>query len=260
MLLPDELKRDDFSRAIRGYATAEVDDYIDFLIEKYRELDQKNDELERQLAVATNRLNEYREREEQLVEMKKEAQRISASLIAGAEAKSGRIMNEAEIYCRSAMTDLDEKIAQKRAVVDRLTSIADDFKDKLFAMYAEHISMLEKTTELADAAFDSVVEITRGSGTVSEKPISSPTVGDPDLLPSDSADADSASVAGSSDVSRTDIRETPHDTFDFDDIIKKSANGSRQRASEEMSLTSEFELVYSNTGKRRRNNGASEKN
>ncbi len=254
MLLPDELKRAEFSRAIRGYSAAEVDDYIDFLLEKYHELDQKNDELERKLAVATNRLNGYREREEQLVEMKKEAQRISAQLIAGAEAKSGRIMNEAETYCRSVMTDLDEKVAQKRAVVDRLASVAEDFKDKLFAMYSEHIEMLEKTAALADSAFDSVVEISRDCMNHSPAPQTAPASRAANVP---APDPDMEMPAEESGVAAIGTVETPHELFQLDDVskraraVKEASEYGRAEPEDEMSLTSEFELVYASPNRRR---------
>ena len=47
MLPPHELKNKTFGKAMRGYNPVEVDEYIEFLIEKYTELYRENDELER---------------------------------------------------------------------------------------------------------------------------------------------------------------------------------------------------------------------
>lgn len=47
MLAPHELKNREFTKSLRGYSTVEVDEHIDFIIEKYSELYRENDELEK---------------------------------------------------------------------------------------------------------------------------------------------------------------------------------------------------------------------
>ena len=64
MLAPHELKNKTFGKAVRGYNPNEVDDYIDFLIEKYTELYRENDELERKLKIVVTNLDEIRDEEE----------------------------------------------------------------------------------------------------------------------------------------------------------------------------------------------------
>ena len=66
MLAPHELKNKTFGKAVRGYNPNEVDDYIDFLIEKYTELYRENDELERKLKIVVTNLDEIRDEEESI--------------------------------------------------------------------------------------------------------------------------------------------------------------------------------------------------
>ena len=49
MLSPSELKKRQFSKALRGYSAIEVDEHLDFILEKYTELYRRNDELEKEL-------------------------------------------------------------------------------------------------------------------------------------------------------------------------------------------------------------------
>ena len=63
MLPPHELKNKTFSRVLRGYNSVEVDEHIDFIIEKYTELYRQNDELERRLKLAEAQLAELRAEE-----------------------------------------------------------------------------------------------------------------------------------------------------------------------------------------------------
>ena len=58
MLPPYELKNKEFSKAMRGYNTTEVDEHFAFIIEKYTELYRENDELERKLKTAYAKLDE----------------------------------------------------------------------------------------------------------------------------------------------------------------------------------------------------------
>ena len=50
MLSPSELKKRQFSKALRGYSAIEVDEHLDFILEKYTELYRRNDELEKELS------------------------------------------------------------------------------------------------------------------------------------------------------------------------------------------------------------------
>ena len=50
MLSPGELKKRQFSRSLRGYSVSEVDEHMSFILEKYTEIYQRNDELEKELA------------------------------------------------------------------------------------------------------------------------------------------------------------------------------------------------------------------
>ena len=66
MLAPHELKNKAFSKSLKGYNAAEVDDYIEFLIEKYTEAYRENSELDRKLRVVVNTLDEIKDEEESI--------------------------------------------------------------------------------------------------------------------------------------------------------------------------------------------------
>ena len=84
MLAPHELKNTEFSKSLRGYSTVEVDEHIEFLIEKYTELYRLNDELEKKLRIT----------EAQLEALKAEEESIKSTLV-NAQKASTQIINEA---------------------------------------------------------------------------------------------------------------------------------------------------------------------
>ena len=88
MLAPHELKNKTFGKAVRGYNPNEVDDYIDFLIEKYTELYRENDELERKLKIVVTNLDEIRDEEESIRATLVKAQQLGEKIVREANEKA----------------------------------------------------------------------------------------------------------------------------------------------------------------------------
>lgn len=144
MLAPHELKNVEFSKSLRGYSTVEVDEHIDFMVEKYTELYRANDELEKKLRLT----------EAQLDAMKGEEESIRSALV-NAQKASTRIINEAneraDVIMRSAKSSCDRLIAELKANVrketERLAEVQREvaaFKAALFEGYQSHIELIEK--------------------------------------------------------------------------------------------------------------------
>ena len=88
MLAPHELKNKAFSKAVRGYNTSEVDDHIEFLIEKYTELYRENAELNRKLGLISAKLEEIQDKEASIRTALVEAQKKSDEIVKEAEDKA----------------------------------------------------------------------------------------------------------------------------------------------------------------------------
>lgn len=143
MLPPYELKNKEFSKAMRGYNAAEVDEHIGFIIEKYTELYRENDELERKLKTAYAKLDEIKNEEESIRNAMINAQRASAKLMNEANDRADIIINTARKSCDRILADFKAKIQQERAVLVGLNEAIIDFKEKLFKLYGSHIAFVE---------------------------------------------------------------------------------------------------------------------
>ena len=106
MLPPYELKNKDFSKVMRGYNPAEVDEHISFIIEKYTELYRENDELERKLKTAYARLDEIKNEEESIRSAMVNAQRASAKIMTEANDRADIIINTARKSCDRILVGL----------------------------------------------------------------------------------------------------------------------------------------------------------
>ena len=143
MLPPYELKNKEFSKNMRGYNTAEVDEHFAFIIEKYTELYRENDELERKLKTAYAKLDEIKNEEESIRNAMINAQRASTKLMTEANDRADIIINTARKTCDRILADFKTKIQEEKAVLLALNTAIAEFKEKLFKLYGTHIACVE---------------------------------------------------------------------------------------------------------------------
>ncbi len=150
MLPPHELKNKGFTKAMRGYNPVEVDEYIDFLIDKYTELYRDNDELERKLKTALTRLDELKNDEDSIRSTLIDAKHAANKIKADAEDRAENIVKSAKASCNTILSDFNAKIEEGRDILAELQRDAFALKSELFARYSEHITFIEKLTEGMD--------------------------------------------------------------------------------------------------------------
>ena len=150
MLLPSELKNEDFSKAVRGYTTSEVDEYIDYIREQYTELYAAKCESDRKLDAAVAKLEEYRAKEQQINKLRIEARDVGNALIAKTKEKCTKMIGDAEAYAAEVNAQLDADKAAKQEEIRTLADTVIKFRDTLFDLYGKHIESLQKITEAAD--------------------------------------------------------------------------------------------------------------
>lgn len=143
MLPPYELRNKEFTRIMRGYNPAEVDEHISFMIEKYTELYRQNDELEKKLKEAYAKLDEVKTDEESIRSAMVNAQRASSKIMTEANDRADIILSTARKSCDRILADFKEKIQEERAVLIALNSAVSSFKNQLFDAYNKHISFIE---------------------------------------------------------------------------------------------------------------------
>ena len=152
MLPPHELKNKTFSKSMRGYNPVEVDEYIEFLIEKYTELYRENDELERKLKAAVTHLEEIRDDEDSIRGALIDAKRAASNIRAEAEERAEAIVRSAKSSCNTILADFNTKIEEGRSTLIELNRDALRLKRELFEKYSEHIKYLDRLTDGIDEA------------------------------------------------------------------------------------------------------------
>lgn len=143
MLPPHELKNKDFPKAVRGYSMVDVDEHIEFIIQKYTDLYRANDELERKLQKAEADLKDFRSDEESIRSALINAQRASAQIISEANERADVILRSAKTNCDKIVAEFNGQIKGERGKLIQLRKVISDFKVSLFNQYTSHIEFIE---------------------------------------------------------------------------------------------------------------------
>ena len=144
MLLPQEIRNHTFGRAMRGYTTAEVDEYINFLADNVDSLNRENVELAQKLNIALEKLAELQAREARVARLDTEMRRAAATLLHEAEKQQKKILEEAHAYAERIVADADAHAAIQKKVREEIREEVLRFKNDLYARYGQHIDQLEE--------------------------------------------------------------------------------------------------------------------
>ncbi len=153
---------------MRGYSSAEVDEYINFLMEQYTDLYRENNDLECKLRNTAAKLDALKKDEESIRSALVNAQRASSTIIAEANERSEAVMQMTKKTCKRILSDFRTSVAKEREELVRLRNAAEAFKAQLFDAYNTHIDLIEKINtspedfmKLEDSADDYVQEALR---------------------------------------------------------------------------------------------------
>lgn len=121
----------------------EVDEHIEFIIDKYTELYRENDDLERKLRVTLAKLDVIKKDEESIRSALINAQRASSSIINEANERAEVVMRATKTNCDKILSDFRTDIRAERDRLLKLRAIVAEFKKELFDIYNTHIEYID---------------------------------------------------------------------------------------------------------------------
>jgi DivIVA domain-containing protein len=115
-LTPQDVRTQDFARAVRGYDRVQVDEFKHRLAEEIDRLTRARIQAEERLKSAQDQLRAYRERERALNEALVAAQQLRADTKAQAEQEAGIVLREAQLEGAKVVdrAKLDEQMVRER--------------------------------------------------------------------------------------------------------------------------------------------------
>ncbi|MCR4925930.1 MAG: DivIVA domain-containing protein, partial [Clostridiales bacterium] len=184
MLTPTQIKNHKFSVSGKGtYTAIEVDEYINEIVASYEQMFKENGDLVKKIGMLANKIEEYKDDEDNIKEALLTAQRMadkitkeaklaaesklgdaddkSKNMIAVAKSEAEKVMTEAKEKAKrtldDAEADAEKKVAEAQAEVDKQKLILEKskeevkkFKNEVMEMYKAHTECLQKIPEEVD--------------------------------------------------------------------------------------------------------------
>lgn len=143
MLPPYELENKKFTKAIKGYSSAEVDEHIAFVAEKYTELYNAYNEMERRLKRAEAELAVCKKKEEETSETLTRAREKARQIVEEAEAHADDVREAAKEETDKILIEFKRQIKIEKDALRILQARVAEFRDNIYSQYHQHIELLE---------------------------------------------------------------------------------------------------------------------
>ncbi len=143
MFLPYELEGKVFKKVMKGYNTAEVDEHIEFLLDKYKELYRAYKELEKKYSGVKAELMTYKENEESIRQTLESSRETGAQMMTAAKDRSEIILKTAREECDAVISDFKKQVEEQMNLYDEMKAKVSEFKKDIFEQYQRHIEYLE---------------------------------------------------------------------------------------------------------------------
>lgn len=160
MLSPKEIEKRSFSRAMRGYNTDEVDEYIDFLCQKYELVYSENLELNEKLNAALQSAISPQEMERIKASETVENARAQAEMIvADAEKQADLLYSAAKKKTNEELSRFKLLVSQHATELLRLKQLANTLRQDIVDTYSKGI--MQAQSQIPEAPYEKASEYAR---------------------------------------------------------------------------------------------------
>ena len=140
---PLNIKRQEFSKSIRGYDTDEVEAFLTKLADEFENLQRENDTLFKELENAKEKLSEYRRIEKNLQDTLLKAQESSSKSIESTKKQYTLMVKEAEVKASQILEKAREDANEIRTAVIHLRDERDLIVSKLKSIIHSQAQLVE---------------------------------------------------------------------------------------------------------------------
>ena len=143
MITPLDIENKKFSkRALNGYSTEEVDDFLDELTIAYEKIYKEATEGKQTIDKLNNELTKYKQMESTLQSTLLMAQSTAEELKNTAKQQAESIVNEAESAARAEIDKIDASIEAKKQELANIQRRYEEVKDQMEALLISELELL----------------------------------------------------------------------------------------------------------------------
>lgn len=143
MLTPLDIENKRFTKAIKGYNSNEVDEFLDEITVEYEKLYKENAELRSEVESNKKDLEHYRSVEHTLQNTLVMAQTTAEDIKKMAGQQADQIVKDAELNARKAVEDLSRQEFEMRVKLEEMKKKFDMYKAKMEALLISQLEMLK---------------------------------------------------------------------------------------------------------------------
>ncbi len=156
MFTPEEIRRIEFEKVMRGYRPEDVEAFLDKVASNIEAQEKEKRELEDQLFALAEKVEALKGEEENIKKTLISAQKLGESIISEAHQKADLVLKEAQIKKNSILADAHEEHNYYESTIKRLKHEVSEFRETILTLYKTHIESLstlpkeEKPEEVAN--------------------------------------------------------------------------------------------------------------
>ena len=143
MLTPLDIENKRFTKAIKGYNSNEVDEFLDELTVEYEKLYKENAELRSEVENNKKDLEHYRSVEHTLQNTLVMAQTTAEDIKKMANQQADQIVKDAELNAKQAVEELGRQEFEMRVKLEEMKKKFDMYKAKMEALLISQLEMLK---------------------------------------------------------------------------------------------------------------------
>ena len=143
MVMPNQLKKKEFSKTIKGYSVPEVDEYISYILSSYQDMFNEYAELEKKYKATLHKLEEARSEESTFSSLVLDAKKMADAIVKDANEKARAATDAVNESCEKILSTYSENVTAERDKLAKMEKLAKDFKESLYSAYREHIQAID---------------------------------------------------------------------------------------------------------------------
>jgi cell division initiation protein len=147
-----DIQHKSFKRALQGYDRAEVDQYLDEIIESLEDEAQARAALEAEIADLKERISHFKAMEESLQSTLLLAQRTADEVKAAAHKEADLIKQEARMQAEREIGGLNDRLDDVRREHQRTLDVAEQAKSEIRSLLLSHLALIDRTSQATLAA------------------------------------------------------------------------------------------------------------
>lgn len=151
-ITPLDIRHKEFKRGLRGYIDAEVDGFLDLVVDEYERLFKENIDLAERLEALNEKVSAYKRIEDALQKTLVSAQTSAEEVKQNATKAAQLVLHEAELKARQMIADAYSEKQTVEQATAKLKDVEQDFRFKFRQMLEGYLRQAEQAPEAAPGA------------------------------------------------------------------------------------------------------------